>query len=120
MRRSRTISRCRAGRLYAHPAPIRRRQPGPVEDFATGLMADEGNRGSVWGWLGDVLVASDDNGGAVYRITSGVTRGGCIGGAPAQTSAVRPRPLVGADPQRVDGRRRCGRQVARRVATLAG
>jgi glucose/arabinose dehydrogenase len=49
---------------------------GQAEDFATGWMADEGNRGSVWGRPVDVLVApdgallvSDDDGGAVYRIT---------------------------------------------------
>jgi glucose/arabinose dehydrogenase len=52
--------------------------PGQPEDFATGWMADEGNRGSVWGRPIDVLVApdgallvSDDDGGAVYRITHG-------------------------------------------------
>jgi glucose/arabinose dehydrogenase len=49
--------------------------PGQAEDFATGWMADEGNRGSVWGRPVDVLVApdgallvSDDDGGAIYRI----------------------------------------------------
>ena len=48
---------------------------GPAQDFATGWMADEGNRGSVWGRPVDVLVApdgsllvSDDDGGAIYRI----------------------------------------------------
>jgi glucose/arabinose dehydrogenase len=50
--------------------------PGQAEDFATGWMASEGNRGSVWGRPVDVLVApdgtmliSDDDGGAIYRIT---------------------------------------------------
>ena len=49
---------------------------GQAEDFATGWMANEGDRGSVWGRPVDVLVApdgallvSDDNAGAVYRIT---------------------------------------------------
>ncbi len=53
---------------------------GPAEDFATGWMAHEGNRGSVWGRPVDVLVApdgallvSDDDGGAVYRITYGAS-----------------------------------------------
>jgi glucose/arabinose dehydrogenase len=53
---------------------------GPAEDFATGWMAKEGNRGSVWGRPVDVLVApdgallvSDDDGGAVYRITYGAS-----------------------------------------------
>jgi glucose/arabinose dehydrogenase len=55
--------------------PMAGGNPGPAEDFATGWMADEGNRGSVWGRPVDVLVApdgallvSDDDGGAVYRI----------------------------------------------------
>ena len=50
---------------------------GQAEDFATGWMASEGNR-SVWGRPVEVLVApdgallvSDDDGGAVYRITYG-------------------------------------------------
>jgi glucose/arabinose dehydrogenase len=52
--------------------------PGPPEDFATGWMANEGSRGSVWGRPVDVLVApdgallvSDDDGGAIYRISYG-------------------------------------------------
>jgi len=51
---------------------------GQAEDFATGWMANEGDRGSVWGRPVDVLVApdgallvSDDNAGAIYRITYG-------------------------------------------------
>ena len=54
--------------------------PGQAEDFATGWMASEGNRGSVWGRPVDVLVApdgallvSDDDGGAIYRITYSAT-----------------------------------------------
>ena len=54
--------------------------PGQPEDFATGWMANEGNRGSVWGRPVDVLVApdgallvSDDDGGAIYRITYSAT-----------------------------------------------
>lgn len=50
--------------------------PGQPEDFVTGWMASEGNRSSVWGQPVDVLVApdgalliSDDDGGAIYRIT---------------------------------------------------
>jgi glucose/arabinose dehydrogenase len=50
--------------------------PGQAEDFVTGWMASEGNRESVWGRPVDVLVApdgallvSDDDGGAIYRIT---------------------------------------------------
>src|SRR6266542_3247794 len=50
--------------------------PGQAEDFVTDWMASEGNRGSVWGRPVDVLVApdgamliSDDDGGAIYRIT---------------------------------------------------
>lgn len=50
--------------------------PGQAEDFAIGWMADEGDRSSVWGRPVDVLVApdgalliSDDDGGAIYRIT---------------------------------------------------
>jgi glucose/arabinose dehydrogenase len=57
--------------------------PGQPEDFATGWMADEGNRGSVWGRPVDVLVApdgallvSDDDGGAVYRIAYAAACGG--------------------------------------------
>ena len=53
-------------------------QPGQAEDFATGWMAQPGNRGSVWGRPVDLLVApdgallvSDDDGGAVYRIAPG-------------------------------------------------
>jgi glucose/arabinose dehydrogenase len=49
---------------------------GQAEDFATGWMANEGDRGSVWGRPVDVLVApdgalliSDDSAGAIYRIT---------------------------------------------------
>ena len=51
-------------------------QPGQPEDFATGWMATEGNRASVWGRPVDVLVApdgalfvTDDDAGVVYRIT---------------------------------------------------
>jgi glucose/arabinose dehydrogenase len=50
--------------------------PGQPEDFATGWMASEGDRNSVWGRPVDVLVApdgalliSDDDGGVIYRIT---------------------------------------------------
>lgn len=49
---------------------------GQPEDFATGFMANEGNRGSVWARPVDVLVApdgallvSDDDGGTIIRIT---------------------------------------------------
>lgn len=52
--------------------------PGQAEDFVTGWMASEGDRGSVWGRPVDVLVApdgalliSDDEGGVIYRVTSG-------------------------------------------------
>lgn len=52
--------------------------PGQAEDFVTGWMASEGERGSVWGRPVDVLVApdgalliSDDEGGVIYRVTSG-------------------------------------------------
>jgi glucose/arabinose dehydrogenase len=55
--------------------PLNGDTAGPAEDFATGWMADEGNRASVWGRPVDVLVApdgamlvSDDDGGAIYRI----------------------------------------------------
>lgn len=48
---------------------------GQPEDFATGWMASEGDRGSVWGRPIDVLVLpdgsmliSDDDGGAIFRI----------------------------------------------------
>lgn len=54
--------------------------PGQPEDFATGWMASEGDRSSVWGRPVDVLVApdgalliSDDDGGAIYRITYGAS-----------------------------------------------
>lgn len=50
--------------------------PGQVEDFATGWMATEGDRSSVWGRPVDVLVApdgalliTDDDGGVIYRIS---------------------------------------------------
>ena len=56
--------------------PFSGESPGQPEDFATGWMAEEGNRGSVWGRPVDVLVApdgallvSDDDGGTIYRIT---------------------------------------------------
>jgi glucose/arabinose dehydrogenase len=52
--------------------------PDPPEDFATGWMPNEGSRGGVWGRPVDVLVApdgallvSDDDGGAIYRISYG-------------------------------------------------
>jgi glucose/arabinose dehydrogenase len=58
--------------------PFANGQPGQAEDFATGWMADAGNRGSVWGRPVDLLVApdgallvSDDDGGAIYRIAPG-------------------------------------------------
>ena len=55
--------------------PLTGGSPGQPQDFATGWMASEGDRGSVWGRPVDVLVApdgalliSDDDGGAIYRI----------------------------------------------------
>jgi glucose/arabinose dehydrogenase len=58
--------------------PVDGDNAGQVEDFATGWMANEGDRASVWGRPVDVLVApdgslliSDDDGGAVYRIAYG-------------------------------------------------
>jgi glucose/arabinose dehydrogenase len=60
--------------------PFASGNPGQAEDFATGWMASEGDRSSVWGRPVDVLVApdgallvSDDDGGAIYRITYGAT-----------------------------------------------
>ncbi|HEY3107702.1 MAG TPA: PQQ-dependent sugar dehydrogenase [Chloroflexota bacterium] len=60
--------------------PFPNGQPGQPEDFATGWMAEQGNRGSVWGRPVDLLVApdgallvSDDDGGAIYRIAAGAT-----------------------------------------------
>ena len=58
--------------------PFASGQPGQPEDFATGWMGDQGNRGAVWGRPVDLLVApdgallvSDDDGGAIYRIAAG-------------------------------------------------
>lgn len=49
---------------------------GQAEDFVTGWMAIEGDRGSIWGRPVDILFApdgamliSDDSGGVIYRIT---------------------------------------------------
>jgi glucose/arabinose dehydrogenase len=60
--------------------PFASGSPGPAEDFATGWMATDGNRGSVWGRPVDVLVAadgallvSDDDAGAIYRIAYSAT-----------------------------------------------
>jgi glucose/arabinose dehydrogenase len=53
-------------------------QAGQAQDFATGWMADQGDRGSVWGRPVDLLVGpdgalliSDDDGGAIFRIAPG-------------------------------------------------
>jgi glucose/arabinose dehydrogenase len=49
---------------------------GQPEDFATGFMANDGNRGSVWARPVDLLVApdgallvTDDDGGTILRIS---------------------------------------------------
>jgi phosphohistidine phosphatase SixA len=61
--------------LNSWPTLMQTMSPQP-EHFATGWMASEGDRGSVWGRPVDVLVLpdgsmliSDDDGGAIYRIT---------------------------------------------------
>lgn len=50
--------------------------PGPVEDFLTGFLPADGTRGGVWARPVDVLVApdgalllTDDDGGAIFRIS---------------------------------------------------